>query len=500
MNDVEINIPLAQVKPKITWYNWLYTKFITEKLYNWLGITLFIISGVFFAFGTAKFGVLFAAIIVVALAAIPMVYAIVAFPVFGIIFTIVLSYLLFGIGRLGIDFPLGTVMDGLEVLLIIGFLINIKPKKDWARIKGPVSTMILVWIAYNILQVLNLSAESQLAWLYTIRSVAFIMLSYFVYVYQIRTIGFVRLILKCWISLSFLAAVYACKQEFFGFSNAEWQWIISDPLITDLLFIGGHWRVFSFFSDPVVFSYNMAISSILCICLITGTFRAWKKWVLFLLIGLFVFAMLLTGTRGAFVLIPAALGLLVILKFKRQVVILALIAGVLITGLILLPTSNPAIYRFQSAFKPSEDASFQVRARNQKRIQPFILSHPFGGGLGATGVWGERFSPDSFLASFPPDSGYVRVAVELGWVGLLLFCGLMFTILYTGINSYYRIQDPELKTYCLAMILIIFALNIGNYPQEALVQFPNNVYFYIAAALISVVYQLDRQKNKQATQ
>ena len=135
------------------------------------------------------------------------------------------------------------------------------------------------------------------------------------------------------------------------------------------------------------------------------------------------------------------------------------------------PTSNLAVYRFQSAFKPSEDASFQVRARNQKRIQPYILSHPFGGGLGATGVWGQRFAPYSYLASFPPDSGYVRVAVELGWVRLLIFCSLMFVILYTGIVAYYRIRDPELKTYCLAMILILFALNIGNYPQEALVQF-----------------------------
>ncbi|MCP6423416.1 hypothetical protein NL463_29335, partial [Klebsiella pneumoniae] len=63
---------------------------------------------------------------------------------------------------------------------------------------------------------------------------------------------------------------------------------------------------------------------------------------------------------------------------------------------------------------------------NQKRIQPYILSHPIGGGLGATGVWGVRFAPYSFLANFPPDSGYVRVAVELGWIGLGIFCTLMF--------------------------------------------------------------------------
>jgi len=121
-----------------------------------------------------------------------------------------------------------------------------------------------------------------------------------------------------------------------------------------------------------------------------------------------------------------------------------------------------------------------------------------GGGLGATGTWGHRFSPDSYLANFPPDSGYVRVAVELGWMGLLVFCILMFTILRTGINNYYKIKDPQLKSYCLSCVLIVFALNVGNYPQEALVQFPTNVYFYLVLAMIMVTLRLDTQQNEQA--
>ncbi len=496
MNTAEIYVPINEAGAKRTWQGWLYQKFIAEKLYNRVGVLLFVLSGTGIAFGIARMGIVFGAYMAMGIAIIPLIYAIVAYPVIGILFTIIASYLLFGIGRLGVDFPLGTVMDGLEVLLLIGFLVKIKPKKDWAVVKGPVSAVIILWIAYNILQVLNPAAQSQMAWLYTIRSVAFIMFSYFVYVYQVNTIRIVKLILKTWLLLSFLAALYAIKQEFIGFSNAEFQWIVSNPSVRDLLFIDAHWRKFSFLSDPVVFSYNMAISAILCICLISGVMKAWKKWALCFMTGLFLFAMLLSGTRGAFVLIPAALVLFAILKFNRRVVIFTIIAGVLITGLIMAPTSNPAIYRFQSAFKPSEDASFQVRTKNQQRIQPYILSHLFGGGLGATGVWGERFAPNSYLASFPPDSGYVRIAVELGWVGLLLFCALMFIIMRTGIVNYYRIKDPELKTYCLAMVLIVFAINIGNYPQEALVQFPNNVYFYIAAAMISSLYRLDQQKNK----
>jgi len=162
--------------------------------------------------------------------------------------------------------------------------------------------------------------------------------------------------------------------------------------------------------------------------------------------------------------------------------------------LVYMPTSNSTLSRFQSAFKPSEDASYSVRAENQKRIQHYIQTHPFGGGLGATGVWGVRFSPNSFLAQFPPDSGYVRVAVEVGFVGLFLICSLFFIVLKTGIENYFKIKDPELKSYCLAMVLIVFAISIGNFPQEAIVQFPLSVYFYMFIALMNITLRLDQAK------
>ena len=52
----------------------------------------------------------------------------------------------------------------------------------------------------------------------------------------------------------------------------------------------------------------------------------------------------------------------------------------------------------------------RVRLENQRIIQPYIHSHPIGGGLGSTGIWGERFTPDSMLSSFAHDSGFVRIA------------------------------------------------------------------------------------------
>jgi len=241
----------------------------------------------------------------------------------------------------------------------------------------------------------------------------------------------------------------------------------------------------------------MILGSILCVGLMFGPISISKKAILGSLIFFYLSAMIFSGTRSAYILLPAALCLLAVITLSRKTLLIALFGGFFMMIMIFMPTSNITLYRFQSAFKPSDDASFNVRVNNQKFIQPYIRSHPMGGGLGSTGVWGSKFSPNSFLASFPPDSGYVRVAVEMGWIGLLIFCTMMFTILKTGIDNYYKMKDPELKSYCLAMLLIVFAFNIGNYPQEALVQYPANIFFFLVVALINITYKLDKEKRNE---
>jgi len=460
-------------------------------------LTIFLaLFTVLFTLGSFKFGLSFSLLVFVILIGIPFAFSIMFYPKFGILVLLIAAYLIMWVLRMGIDFPLGTMMDAIELLLIIGLFISQKQNPTWENLKNPISYMILIWIAYNLLMFLNPAAESRLAWVYTIRSLAMVMLTYFIFMAQIKTVSFIRVIIKLWIGLAFLAALYAFKQEYFGFFAFE-ERSLDNPLQRSLLFIDGRWRKFSIFSDPVAFAYNMVIASILCIVLMLNQMKTYKKVILGLLVLFFLLNMLYSGTRGAYPLLPIAIFMLAILKFNFKVLIAASIGLVFFVLLIFAPTSNSHIKRFQTAFRPSDDASFNVRKINQKKIQPYIQSHPFGGGLGATGTWGSRFSPNSFLASFPPDSGYVRTAVELGYVGMFIFCTLMFVILKTGIKNYYEIKDPELKNYCLAMLLIVFALNIGNYPQEAFVQFPSSIYFYLAVALLNVTWLLDKQQQKQ---
>ena len=413
--------PLSTDKPHRAKGSGFRRAFLIEKLNNPIGYILLFLVSAGLAVGVGIGGMKFGILAIVIMVAVPALYALVVYPIVGMTIFLVMAYFLLYILKLGVNFPLGTAMDGMEALFILGLLIQQRKKKDWSMFKGPITTMVLIWIGYNLLEFANPVAESRAAWVYTVRSVAVIMIMYFVFLYNVRTIEVVRFLLKLWLALALIAALYAFKQQYIGFTSFEQAYLDSDPEVAELLFIGGVWRKFSIFSDPVVFAYTMVVSSLLCVGILTGPI---------------------------------------------------------------------------SAFKPSDDASFNLRKRNQKRIQPYIQTHPMGGGLGATGVWGLKFAPNSYLAHFPPDSGYVRVAVENGWIGLLLLCLFIFIALRTGINNYYLIKDPELKSYCLGFILVIFAFNIGNYPQEALVQYPSNVNFYMTIALIGVVMRLDKQKNQ----
>ncbi len=471
-------------------------RLILNKINHPLILFIIILFSLTAGTSIAFFGLKAAVLIILAIIAGPAFYVSIAYPKVGIIISIVVSYFLLFAEKFT-DFPVGTIMDGLLTLLIFGLFLKQKGRQDWKVFKNPISIIILIWIGYNFMEVLNPSAESRLAWVYTIRTVAVVLLMYFIFLYHIRSIKFIRLLFKIWIALSLVAALYGLNQQLFGFFPFEQRWLDANPSARSLYYIGGIWRKFSIFSDPVTFSYNMVITAILCICIMTGPVKALKKIALFLIALICIFSMLFSGTRGAYVLVPISLGIFLILKFNKKILLLGLVAGSIMAVIVFVPTSNQSIQRFQSAFSPEYDASFNVRTTNQKMIQPYIIAHPIGGGLGATGTWGQRFSPDSFLANFPPDSGYVRVAVEIGWVGLLIFCILIFVILKVGIGNYYKIKNKELKSYSLAMVIIVFALHIGNYPQEALVQYPTNILFSLVLAVINITLTLDKNLSAQ---
>ncbi|RMG25479.1 MAG: O-antigen ligase domain-containing protein, partial [Bacteroidetes bacterium] len=299
------------------------------------------------------------------------------------------------------------------------------------------------------------------------------------------------------ILLLLLAALYGLKQELIGFSDYEKWWVYNDPLRYDLYFIWGHMRIFSFMSDPSIFGILMACGAMFCFVLAMGPCKPWRKLFLWVSCGCMLLASVFAGTRTAYVVIPAAFFFFAFLTMRRDVLI---ICGLCITlgGLYVLKNpQNPRVYRIYSAFFPANDESYQVREKNQEYIQPYILSHPIGGGLGSTGVWGQRFSPHHFLAKFPPDSGYVMIAVEMGWIGLLLYCWMLFVAFREGVKRYFRARSEIIKNYYAAFLILLLGMTIANFAQLVFMQTPGNLTFYIILAILARLIHLEPEVLKK---
>ncbi|MGK0365012.1 MAG: putative inorganic carbon (HCO3(-)) transporter [Saprospiraceae bacterium] len=461
----------------------LYRSFLPEKLNNPLGYILCILFALFIAAVFALLPLKIAIIFVGLMVGIPLMGVCFVELKIGVGFIMIFGFFVIIMGKY-VDAPFGIGLDVLLFVLMFSLIVQISKTKDISFAKHPISYFILAWIGYSLFQVLNPSSESLMAWLYTVRSLAGLLFLYFIASYAFTSKKIIFNSIKIILGLGLVAALYGLKQEFMGFSSTELAWVNADPKRYQLIVQWSRMRIFSLFSDPTTYGILSAYMGVMCMIIATGPYNWIKRSILIFTAIVSMMGMAYAGSRTPFVLVPVGIFFYVLMTLNRYV-ILASVAGFLMFGVLMVKsTSNPVIYRMQSAFKPGEDASMQVRIDNQARVQPFIHSHPIGAGLGSTGAWGARFTPDSWLASFAHDSGFVRIAVEAGWLGLILYMAMLFTIMRYGIYYYFRVHDPAIKNMYLAITTAFFILILASYPQEAIVMLPTSLVFYILLAAL----------------
>lgn len=464
---------------------------VARKLNSLLGLALLLLGTLPFSYLLATLELKLSVVVFMGLIGAPLV----VFCLFNITFAIALMLVV----SLAIPFalkytdaPIGTLLDLLILLSTVGILLRQIKERDWGFAKSPLSYMILIWLYYNVMQVLNPEAQSRLAWMYTVRSVAIQQVVFFIgaYAFQRNRAGIMN-ILKLIIGMCFVAALYGLKQQFFGFNEQETIWMMADQERYQLYHQWNLVRIPSFCYDPTTFGILMVCFAVFCGALVAGATSKPHKILLSIMGLTALWAAAYTGTRTAYGLIPVGAVFFAGLILSRRVLLVGGILAVLGAGFILKSTSSGVIYRIQSAFKPSQDDSMNLRLTNQKKIQPYIQSHPFGGGLGSCGVWGKRFNPDSELAKFPHDSSFVRMGVELGWIGLILYTLFHYVVLRTGLYYFIRCRDPFIKSLYAAITTWLFMLAVACYFQEAILQLPMNVIYNVLLAMLVTLKQFD---------
>jgi cell division protein FtsW (lipid II flippase) len=261
----------------------------------------------------------------------------------------------------------------------------------------------------------------------------------------------------------------------------------------------GDFRKFSTLNDPAEYGILMAISALLALVVtarVPGSFSKKAKFaiaIVFIVIG-----MAYSGTRTATAILVIGVAFYILLTLDNWKTLAFAIFGLFaFLFLMFAPIyGNMTINRMRSAFKFKQDASYEVRNVNRASVQPYIKSHPLGGGLMTTGVMSLKYNPGHPLAGFPPDSGLLKYALETGWVGLILLCTLYFIILQQGAHAFYRAREPEHKAFILAALVGLFANIIAQYSQVAIGATPELFFFYPAIAIIVKLSKLENKENQ----
>jgi putative inorganic carbon (hco3(-)) transporter len=204
-----------------------------------------------------------------------------------------------------------------------------------------------------------------------------------------------------------------------------------------------------------------------------------------------------SGTRTAIFALIAGIGLFILMTLNNVRSLLFAVFCTLVFGFLMFAPiyGNVTLNRFRSAFHFSNDASYEVRNTNRAHIQPYIYAHPFGGGAMTTGTNGLKYSPNHYLAGFPTDSGFLKSALEYGWVGFTLVCMLFFVILQQGVHAFYKEQVPLARAFLLAAVVALFGNIVSQYSQTAIGASPQIFLYHALIAMIVNISKLETKKK-----
>jgi hypothetical protein len=391
--------------------------------------------------------------------------------------------------------PLTTFVELLVLVLFIGTYWHAKNDENQkgSLLKYPISILLIIYTLYYIVEAFNPDMDSVVGWVFNSKRFTMQLLFYVISYRLINTPERFRYFIKFWIVMAFIAAAYGCYQQWFGLLPRELSSI--DPHEYGLLFQGGVIRKFSFLEGVVTFGNLCGCFAVITIILaINEKVRRRKYQLAFISLILFL-GLTYSGTRTFTLMIPAGMALYILMSLRNKATLMTLFVTFLcILFVFFAPIDNPSLNRMRSTFNTKEE-SLTVRTYNRKSIQPYVYAHPIGGGVATSGVEGTRFNPNHPLAGFPPDSGLLKIALDMGWIGLGVTMLVFLWVLYQGIYYYFQMRNEEYKKYILAATCALFAVDITLYAQVTIGQMPTVFFIFGMMSIFKRLKEWDDEER-----
>lgn len=457
-------------------------------LYGLMGMMVALIAG--WLIGTM--GVLGALVTVGLPIALLVLAAVLMEPKIGLLLYITLSFVIGFTRFIQGDSPLGLSLDGMLMLTLLSVFLNGK-RMEWKRLRTPIFYFLTAWLFYTILEYFNPEVPNHEAWFYKIRSFSF---NWFLIVIIVLvnpiTRNDIRWLIRIWLFWSFLAALWAFKQQYIGLADAEARWLAEGAAKTHILW--GQLRCFSFYSDASQFGGEMAGMTLICLILMAAE-KAWPRRIGYVVLAVVLFwAYAVSGTRSALFVLIGGYPAYLFLRRNPVIILRGLAVAAPIMAILMfthIGDSVYQIYRIRTALRPTEDASFMVRIENQQKLKSYMADLPFGAGLGTSGGMGARFSPNHGAAQIPPDSWYVELWIETGIVGMSLYLLMLAGIIGIGVIKVWQLKDPWLTTIMIACLAEFIGISLMSYSNPTLGQFPTSTMLAITSVLFTTCQRWD---------
>lgn len=302
------------------------------------------------------------------------------------------------------------------------------------------------------------------------------------------------ILLMIWSIFVLVASFKGYWQKNHGFNERELYFLyVQEGARTHLISTGI--RYFSCFTDAANFGVHMGMATI---CFGISLFYV-KNYLLkfyFLIVILAaIYGMGISGTRSAIFVPVGGLLFFIILIKNKWASILSIFLFIALFSFFRFTTIGNGVYevrRMRTAFNPTEDASYQLRIENRKKMNEFMVHKPLGYGLGLSK--GERFSPKERIP-YPPDSWLVSVWVETGIIGLLLYLithGILF--IWCSLIVMFKIKDKNLKGLLIAWLCMNGGFFISAYSNDVM-QYPNTITIYTGFALCFAGWYIEKKNQ-----
>lgn len=426
------------------------------------------------------------------------VYLAFSFKMFAFWLLFLINYFVMFLSKEGkMPIPASLPNELIELVLIAIAIIDLR-ESHFENLANLMLVGVLGWCAFCIIEVFNDTCGLGLnieAWFTGVRLMAFQLLyAVIVFALYINTPKRIYQLFFAWACCAFFAVFWCWKQKNIGWTAAESNWLYAQGHARQHM-VNGIVRYFGTFTDAANFGIHMAAAAV-GFFIITITNRIKKYRFFFGIAGLFcTWAMFQSGTRTAiFCMIAGFLVFLVLSKSAKIIIPVSIVFGLFIGMLVFtdIGQGNNQIRRMRSAFNPN-DASANVRTINKAAMAKYMKDAPWGIGIGIYEKNIPAWNKFKIVSQIPPDSEYVYIWVRTGWIGVswFLLCNIIM-LLGACCTVFFKIKNRSLMGIGAAWCAGFFAIHLGGYANQILMQFPNIVIFYGGLTTVFLLPKLEK--------